>query len=119
MKNFIFILCVLTTFYSCNNTNKQGVSKKTESNNSSIDSILPLLNVGNRNELNKQVMIDSINQAKIDMVSLIAWGDAKFGMSRKTVKNTLTFKKATSSNTLNPQLISRMFFSWIFSLFFF
>ena len=37
---------------------------------------------------------DSIQKAQIinDSLSMIAWGDAKYGMSRKEVKQTIAFK---------------------------
>ena len=43
-------------------------------------------------EIRNQEIQDSLQQARLDSLALIAWGDAKFGMSMKETLSTNAFK---------------------------
>lgn len=91
MKQTTFIFVAILLITSCNQKQKVQIS----TNDS--DSIIAV-------EKRNQEIQDSLNQAKIDSLSLIAWGDTKFGMTKKEVLATEAFKegyKGTYSNTIS------------------
>ena len=57
-------------------------------------------------EIRKQEVKDSLERARIDSLALIAWGDAKFGLSQKEVLSTNTFKE---SSVYSKETISMKF----------
>lgn len=70
--HFILLAFIFVSFYSCN---------------------------GSGSHANQEARLDSIRKDSIlkaqiinDSLSMIAWGDAKYGMSRKEVKQTVAFK---------------------------
>lgn len=94
MKQTTFIFVAILLITSCNQKQKVQIS----TNDS--DSIIAV-------EKRNQEIQDSLNQAKIDSLSLIAWGDTKFGMTKKEVLATEAFKngyKATYSNTISMDM---------------
>lgn len=89
MKKIATALILILFTISCNHKNK-GLIISQDS-----DSIIRV------EKRNKEIQ-DSLNQIKTDSLSLIAWGDAKFGMSMKEVLATEAFKKGTKySNSIS------------------
>lgn len=60
-------------------------------------------------EKRNQEIQDSLNEARIDSLSSIAWGDAKFGMSIKEVLATEAFKKGRKGTYKNYTTVSMDF----------
>lgn len=83
MKKIATVLILILLIISCNHKNK-GLINPQDS-----DSII-------RVEKRNQEIQDSLNQIRTDSLSLIAWGDAKFGMSIKEVLATESFKTDTN-----------------------
>lgn len=90
----VFILILLIT--SCNHKNK-GLIIPQDS-----DSIIKV-------EKRNQEIQDSLNQIRTDSLSLIAWGDAKFGMSMKEVLATESFKNGYKYSSKDFNSISMDF----------
>lgn len=89
---FILIICTI----SCNHRNKG------ESISQYSDSIIEI-------EKRNQEIQDSLNEARIDSLSSIAWGTAKFGMSIKEVLATEAFKKGRKGSYKNYTTVSMDF----------
>lgn len=77
---FVFLICLL--LLGCN------IKSQRQKNQEFQDSIARI------EKRNKEIR-DSLEQVRIDSLSLIAWGDAKFGMSQKEVLATNAFKGST------------------------
>jgi len=78
----ILALCLI--LFSCNKAERQ---KKREQELAKSDSIQKVEKL----KAEKKIIVE---KARIDSLSQIAWGDAKFGMSFKEVKKTNSFKGA-------------------------
>lgn len=96
MKKIATILILLLLIISCNHKNK-GLIIPQDS-----DSII-------RVEKRNQEIQDSLNQIRTDSLSLIAWGDAKFGMSMKEVLATESFKNGYKYSSKDFNSISMDF----------
>src|SRR5659263_246252 len=83
MKKIVCLIVIVTLFISC--TSKSSDQKNSNSNNS------------------KSEMLE---KARLDSVEQIAWGDIKFGDSKKKVMLTKTFKDAYKENDENGTLQS-------------
>lgn len=79
MKKILLFAFAVLLFSGCNIKNQR------QKNQERQDSIA-------RVEKRKQEVKDSLEQTRIDSLALIAWGDAKFGMSLKEVLSTNAFK---------------------------
>lgn len=75
MKKFLFFISAVILLSACNRKNQR------QENQGSIADV----------EKRNQEIKDSLDQIRIDSLSLIAWGDAKFGMSQKEVFATKAF----------------------------
>lgn len=93
MKKILFLAVVASLLTGCN-TNKQ--KQKIQEYQDSIAKV----------EKHKQEIKDSLEQIRIDSLALIAWGDAKFGMSQKEVLSTNAFK---GSSAYSEETISMKF----------
>ena len=78
MKTLVFTFLIFCAF-SCNNQEKKHIEQKR------LDSLA-------RAEKRSMEIADSIKKVILKEQSLIAWGDAKFGMSQKEVLSTHAFK---------------------------
>lgn len=76
MKQITIITGVCFLFLACNSQQKQTSTSQTQT--SEI-------------QLAEEQRQNSLEQARLDSLALIAWGDAKFGMSPKDVENTIAF----------------------------
>ena len=79
MRKVILILPMMLITISCNHKQKE----QTES---------PQTKTLTATEIRNQKIQDSLKQVKTDSLALIAWGDAKFGMTMKEVLATKSFK---------------------------
>lgn len=70
MKKILFFTIAMLLFSGCNIKNQR------QKNQGRQDSIVMV-------EIRKQEVKDSLERTRIDSLALIAWGDAKFGMSQK------------------------------------
>lgn len=93
MKKILFLAIIASLLMGCN-TNKQRQKKQEYQ-----DSIAKV-------EKREQEIKDSLEQIRIDSLALIAWGDAKFGMSQKEVLSTNAFK---GSSVFSKETISMKF----------
>lgn len=93
MKIALFLAVVASLLMGCN-TNKQKQKKREYQ-----DSITKV-------EKRTQEIKDSLEQIRTDSLSLIAWGDAKFGMSQKEVLSTNAFN---GSSVFSKETISMKF----------
>lgn len=93
MKKILFFAFAVLLFSGCNINNQR------QKNQEHQDSIARL-------EKRKQEIKDSLEQIQIDSLALIAWGDAKFGMSQKEVLSTNAFK---GSSVYSEETISMKF----------
>lgn len=91
MKRIVCLIVIMTLFISC--TSKSSDQKNSNSKNS-------------KSEMLEKARLDSIEKARIDSVEQIAWGDIKFGDSKKKVMLTKTFKDAYKENDENGTLQS-------------
>lgn len=96
MKKIATVLILILLIISCNHKNK-GLINPQDS-----DSII-------RVEKRNQEIQDSLNQIRTDSLSLIAWGDAKFGMSIKEVLATESFKNGYKYSSKDFNSISMDF----------
>ena len=80
MKKILLLLTTILLTIGCNQKQKEQVVSQ-ESN--------PQLTAA---EIRNQEIQDSLKKVRNDSLALIAWGDAKFGMSMKEVLATETFK---------------------------
>lgn len=80
MSKILLLIAAALLITSCNNKAKE----QTESQESKKQ-----LTALEKRELEIQ---DSLKKVKVDSLAMIAWGDAKFGMSMKEALNTETFK---------------------------
>jgi len=87
MKHLLFALATIIIFYSCNNGNNK-IRLKSDKEAQKIKAM-------------EQSRIDSLERVRVDSLALIAWGDAKFGMSFNEARKTETFKKAFVSGNKN------------------
>ena len=76
MKQITIITGVCFLFLACNSQQKQTSTSQTEASEISLA---------------EKYRQDSLEQARLDSLAFIAWGDAKFGMSPKEVENTIAF----------------------------
>lgn len=81
MSKILLLITAALLITSCNQKNKRQIT----SYDYDSDSIMQI-------EKRNQEIQDSLNRAKLDSLSLIAWGDAKFGMSMKQALATEVFK---------------------------
>ena len=79
MKKVLLLLPMMLITISCNHKQKE----QTES---------PQTKTLTATEIRNQDIQDSLKQVKTDSLALIAWGDAKFGISMKETLATETFK---------------------------
>ena len=79
MRKVMLILPMMLITISCNHKQKE----QTES---------PQTKTLTATEIRNQKIQDSLKQVKTDSLALIAWGDAKFGMTMKEVLATKSFK---------------------------
>ena len=79
MRKVLLILPMMLITISCNHKQKE----QTES---------PQTKTLTATEIRNQEIQDSLKQVKTDSLALIAWGDAKFGMTMKEVLATKSFK---------------------------
>ncbi len=79
MRKVILLLPMMLITISCNHKQKE----QTES---------PQTKTLTATEIRNQKIQDSLKQVKTDSLALIAWGDAKFGMTMKEVLATKSFK---------------------------
>ena len=79
MRKVLLILPMMLITISCNHKQKE----QTES---------PQTKTLTATEIRNQDIQDSLKQVKTDSLALIAWGDAKFGMTMKEVLATKSFK---------------------------
>ena len=79
MRKVILLLPMMLITISCNHKQKE----QTES---------PQTKTLTATEIRNQEIQDSLKQVKTDSLALIAWGDAKFGMTMKEVLATKSFK---------------------------
>ena len=93
MKKILFFTIAMLLFSGCNIKNQR------QKNQGRQDSIVMV-------EIRKQEVKDSLERTRIDSLALIAWGDAKFGMSQKEVLSTNTFKE---SSVYSKETISMKF----------
>ena len=80
MKKVSLLLLTMLLTIGCNQKTKE---------QEDVQESKPQLTIA---EKRNQEIQDSLNQIRTDSLSLIAWGDAKFGMSMKEVLATETFK---------------------------
>lgn len=90
MKHSLYILLFAILAFGCDHKQKK-INEQQR-----LDSIAKI-------EKEKQ---DSIKKIRIDSLTSIAWGDAKFGMSIKEALNTNAFKGSDISNTENGQVLN-------------
>jgi hypothetical protein len=86
MKRLFLGIATIILFYSCNlanNKNKANTSTETPAYDSKLE-----------------MRRDSLSRLRTDSLSLIAWGDAKFGMSLKEVRKMPMFKEASISTDI-------------------
>ena len=79
MRKVLLLLPMMLITISCNHKQKE----QTES---------PQTKTLTATEIRNQEIQDSLKQVKTDSLALIAWGDAKFGMTMKEVLATKSFK---------------------------
>ena len=79
MRKVLLLLPMMLITISCNHKQKE----QTES---------PQTKTLTATEIRNQEIQDSLKQVKTDSLALIAWGDAKFGMTMKEVLPTKSFK---------------------------
>ncbi|WP_195740183.1 hypothetical protein [Bacteroides thetaiotaomicron] len=79
MRKVLLLLPMMLIKISCNHKQKE----QTES---------PQTKTLTATEIRNQEIQDSLKQVKTDSLALIAWGDAKFGMTMKEVLATESFK---------------------------
>ena len=88
MKKILLLLTTILLTIGCNQKQKEQVVSQ-ESN--------PQLTAA---EIRNQEIQDSLKKVRNDSLALIAWGDAKFGMSMKEVLATETFKGGKNTMTV-------------------
>lgn len=90
MKKVLVLLSTILLISSCNQKQKEQATSQESK---------PHLTAADIRNLEIQ---DSLKKVEIDSLALIAWGDAKFGMSMKEVLATEAFKKGTKySNSIS------------------
>lgn len=99
MKNILLFAFVMLLLSGCNINNQKQKNQERQDSLARVekrkqDSIA-------RIKKRKQEIEDSLRLIRIDSLALIAWGDAKFGMSKKEVLSTNAFK---GSNVYNSSI---------------
>ena len=90
MRNITYILyclCSIFIYSSCNHQKKKLEEERT------LDSIVI-------EEKHNREIEDSIKTVMLKDLSLIAWGDTKFGMTFQEVKNSRTFNNCSQSDSI-------------------